>query len=197
MLLNTILLILFKPSAGYVATEDIKGLKKYYSQLLEDCQRGNNLTTLNPSVINNPAIYSLLASKYYLANEQGITINLEVFLDLNTINMKIYEFTRILGILMDNAIEAASQCDEKIMNVSFRNDEKRNRQLVIIQNTYTNKDVDTEQIFQKGFTSKSEEESSHGLGLWEVRRILKKRNNLNLYTTKDCIYFTQQLEIYL
>lgn len=180
-----------------MATEDIKGLKRYYSQLLEDCQRGNNLTALNPSIINNPAIYSLLASKYYLANEQGITINLEVLIDLNTINMKIYEFTRILGILMDNAIEAASQCDEKIMNVSFRNDERRNRQLVIIQNTYINKDVDTEEIFQKGFTSKTDEEVAHGLGLWEVRQILKKRNNLNLYTTKSEQYFTQQLEIYL
>ncbi len=192
-----ILLISFKLLDGYVATEDIKGLKRYYSQLLEDCQRGNNLTALNPSIINNPAIYSLLASKYYLANEQGITINLEVLIDLNTINMKIYEFTRILGILMDNAIEAASQCDEKIMNVSFRNDERRNRQLVIIQNTYINKDVDTEEIFQKGFTSKTDEEVAHGLGLWEVRQILKKRNNLNLYTTKSEQYFTQQLEIYL
>ena len=191
-----ILLILFRLLVGYVTTEDVKGLKKYYSQLLEDCQRGNNLTTLNPSIINNPAVYSLLASKYYLANEQGITINLEVLIDLNIINMKIYEFTRILGILMDNAIEAASQCEEKIMNISFRDDEKRNRQLILIQTTYLNKDVDTEEIFQKGFTSKPDDESVHGLGLWEVRQILKKRNNLNLYTTKDSQYFTQQLEIY-
>lgn len=191
------LLILFKLLGGYVATEDIKGLKKYYSQLLEDCQRGNNLTTLNPSIINNPAIYSLLASKYYVANEQGVNINLEVLLDLNSINMKIYELTRTLGILMDNAIEAASQCNDKIINISFRNDEKRNRQLIIIQNTYVNKDIDTEEIFQKGYTSKSDDDAAHGLGLWEIRQILKKRNNLNLYTTKDCEYFTQQLEIYL
>lgn len=81
---------------GYVDSNDIEGLKKYYSQLLEDCQRVNNLTSLNPSVINNPAIYSLLASKYYKADELGIRINLEIFLDLNNINMKIYEFTRIL-----------------------------------------------------------------------------------------------------
>ena len=81
---------------GYVDSNDIDGLKKYYSQLLEDCQRVNNLTSLNPSVINNPAIYSILASKYYKADELGIKIDLEVFLDLNNINMKIYEFTRIL-----------------------------------------------------------------------------------------------------
>ncbi len=183
---------------GYVTTEDIKGLKKYYSQLLEDCQRVNNLAALNPTTINNPAIYSLLASKYYIANEQGININLEVFLDLNEINMKIYEFTRVLGILLDNAIEASSQCNEKIINISFRNNEKKNMQEIIIQNTYNNKDINIDEIFQKGYTSKtSENKSSHGLGLWEIRQILKKRNNLNLYTTKSEKYFTQQLEIYL
>lgn len=152
---------------------------------------------MNPSTINNPAIYSLLSSKYYLATEQGITINLEVFLDLNEINMKIYELTRILGILLDNAIEASSQCNDKIINISFRNEPKKNRQLIIIQNTYINKDVNTEEIFQKGYSSKLNTKDSHGFGLWEVRQILKKRNNLNLYTTKNSKYFTQQLEIYI
>lgn len=36
-----------------------------------------------------------------------------------------------------------------------------------------------------------------GLGLWEIRQILKKHNNLNLYTSKDDKLFKQQLEIYL
>lgn len=36
-----------------------------------------------------------------------------------------------------------------------------------------------------------------GLGLWEIRQILKKHNNLNLYTSKDEKFFKQQLEIYL
>lgn len=112
--------------------------------------------------------------------------------------MKIYEFTRVLGILLDNAIEASSQCNEKIINISFRNNEKKNMQEIIIQNTYNNKDINIDEIFQKGYTSKtSENENSHGLGLWEIRQILKKRNNLNLYTTKSEKYFTQQLEVYI
>ena len=67
----------------------MNGLKKYYSQLLKDCQSVNNLTALNPDVINNPAIYSILASKYHKANELGIHINLEVFLDLTTLTTNI------------------------------------------------------------------------------------------------------------
>ena len=36
---------------------------------------------------------------------------------------------------------------------------------------------------------------SHGLGLWEVNKLLKKHESLNLRTSKDEIYFKQVLEI--
>ena len=171
---------------GYMDRNDMEGLRKYYSQLVEDIRHTNNLTTLSPKVVNNPAVYNILANKYHKADSLGIKINLEVFLDINTLHMKIYEFTRILGILMDNAIEAASECDEKIINVIIRRDTRKHMQLLIIENTYTNKEVDTEEIYKKGYTTK---EGNTGLGLWEIRQILKKNNNLNLYTTKNDKYF--------
>lgn len=178
---------------GYIQINDMEGLKKYYKQILKDCDKVNNLYVLSPDVINNPAIYSILASKYYLADSKGITISLDVFLDLNDLKMQIYEFTRILGILLDNAIEASSECDEKIINITIRNEENKHRQVLIISNTYPNKDVDTEKIYEKAYTTKP---NNTGLGLWEVRKILKKNNNLNLFTTKNSEFFTQQLEIY-
>ncbi len=182
---------------GYVSTNNMGGLKEYYSDLMDDCQKVNNLSILNPELINNPAIYSLLTSKYYKATELGINMHFEVFLDLKTLNIKTYDLTRMLGILLDNAIEASSKCDEKEIYITIRKDNKVNRQLFVIENTYTNKDVNTDRIFEKGYTSKTDDDGkSHGLGLWEVRKILKKNNNLNLFTTKDDKLFKQQLEIY-
>ena len=81
---------------GYISTNDMNGLKKYYSQLLDDCQRTSNLSALSPDVINNPAIYNLLASKYYKADKAGIKMNFEVYLDFNDLKIKIYELSRIL-----------------------------------------------------------------------------------------------------
>lgn len=178
---------------GYIFAEDVEGLKKYYTQLMKDYKQLDNLATLNPSIVNNHAIYNVLATKYHRANQLGIKINLEIFIDLNSLHMKIYEFTRILGILMDNAIEAAKECDEKIINVCIRKADNRNMQVLIVENTYNNKNVDTEKIFQKGVSSKP---GNTGLGLWEVHKILKKNNNLNLFTTKNDIFFRQQLEIF-
>ena len=182
---------------GYADRGDLEGLRVYYRQLLQDCGRTNNLTALNPEVINNPAIYNVLATKYHKADEIGVQINLGIFIDLNEIEkyMKIYEFTRILGILLDNAIEAASECENKVIHVSFRKEPNRRRLLVVIDNTYKNKDVNVDKIYEKDFSTKSKETNS-GLGLWEVRQILKKNNNLNLFTTKSEEFFSQQFEIY-
>lgn len=178
---------------GFIRTDDMEGLKKYYLQLEDDCQRVNNLYILNPEVVNNDGIYNLLTKKYYEADSKDIKVNITFLLDLSKLNMKIYEFARILGILLDNAIEASSECDEKLINLTFREDSRNSRQLIIVENTYKNKDVDTEKIFEKGVSGKEEHS---GLGLWEVRKLVKKNKNINLFTTKNEKFFIQQLEIY-
>lgn len=178
---------------GYIKTNDMKGLEKYYSQLEEDCEKVNNLYILNPDIINNPGIYNLLTTKYGEAVRKGIKVNLTFLLDLNNLHMKIYEFARMLGILLDNAIDAAYESDEKVLNIVFRNDSKNNRNIILIENTYKDKNVNIDEIFNKGITGK---ENHTGLGLWEVKQILKKNNNINLYTNKNDTYFSQQLEIY-
>lgn len=178
---------------GYIKTNDMEGLKNYYSQLEDDCQRVNNLYILNPNIVNNDGIYNLLTKKYYEAEREDIKVNITFLLDLSTLHMKVYEFARILGILLDNAIEASSESTEKIINLSFRDDFRNSRQLITIENTYSNKDVNTDIIFEKGVSGKDDHT---GLGLWEVRKLIKKNNNINLFTTKDDKFFKQQLEIY-
>ena len=178
---------------GYIKTEEMEGLRNYYLQLEDDCQRVNNLYILNPEVVNNDGIYNLLTKKYHEAESKDIKVNITFLLDLSTLNMKIYEFARILGILLDNAIEASSECEEKIINIVFRNDPNNFRQLVLIENTFNDKNLDTDKIFEKGISGK---ENHTGLGLWEVRKLIKKNNNINLYTSKSDKYFSQQLEIY-
>ena len=139
---------------GYIRTDDIEGLKKYYLQLEDDCQRVNNLYVLNPEVVNNDGIYNLMTKKYHKAEALDIKVNITFLLDLSKLNMKIYEFARILGILLDNAIEASSECEEKIINITFRDDSKNSRQIINIENTYKDKNVDTEKIFEKGISGK-------------------------------------------
>ena len=118
---------------GYVKTNDIDGIRTMSEGILKDCISTNNLEILDPDIINNSAIYSLITNKYYLAQEQDIVMNIEVMIDLKEINISNYDLCRILAILLDNAIEAASKCIEnKIINLKLLKDFKANRKLIII-----------------------------------------------------------------
>ena len=178
---------------GFVDTNDLDGLKRYYKDLVKDCQHVNSIALLNPNVINNGGIYNLLMTKYKKAQELQVKIDLEIFFDFTKLHMPIYEFARILGILIDNAIEAANETLAKNVKILIRDSVSTNTQIICISNTYQNKEVDINKIFEKGI---SEKENHQGMGLWEVKQILSKNNNINLITNKDENYFKQQLEIY-
>lgn len=178
---------------GFIENNDIPGLKTYFTEVKKDCRITNNLSILNPKIINNPGIYSLLNSKYFKATKANVNFELEFFLDLDTLNVNIYEFSRMLGILIDNAIEEAQKCTEKIVKVIFRRENKNHRAIIIVENTYLNKNVDTEKIFEKGVSGKK---NHSGIGLWEVRHYVEKSKNLDLFTTKNNRFFIQELSIY-
>ncbi len=178
---------------GYIETNDMPGLKNYYDELFQDCSQAKNLCLLSPEAINSPAIYILLANKYYKADSLGIKTYIECFIDFNNLYMQIYEFSRILGILLDNAIEAACECEDKIIKISILNEPNRNRQVLTIENTYKDKSIDLEKIYEKGFSTKK---NNTGLGLWEVNKIIRKNSNLAHYSSKNSEFFKQQIEIY-
>ena len=178
---------------GFINNNDMENLKKYYKNLFDDCQKLNSYSILNPEIINNSGIYNLLIKEFKKAEDKNVKINLDCFIDFNDIHMSIYELSRILGIFIDNAIEAAATSNNKSINISFRDSKSNRSQIIIVENTYTNKDVNISKIFEKGISSK---ENHSGVGLWKVRNIINFNKNLNLITTKNDKYFKQQLEIY-
>ena len=97
---------------------------------------------------------------------------------------------------MDNAIDASSKCDEKIINIDFHDIKVRKCQVISIENTYPDPNIDIGKLFDKGYTSKTENKEAHGIGLWQVSKMLKKYNNVILDTSKDEKYFKQELVIY-
>lgn len=179
---------------GYIATKDFNGLQKMYNDVIEECHEINNQKFFEKDKINNPAVYQLINSKYLLAKKESVKIKLEVYIDINKLKIKTLELCRILGILIDNAIEAAKECDDKMISIKFIKDKYNNRDLIVIENSCKNELIDLSRLKDKGFSTKKNK-LFHGLGLWKVNQIIKKNENLRLYTSRDKI-FKQQLEIY-
>ena len=123
---------------------------------------------------------------------QGIAEDKEIEIITNI--QDAYEFNgdeRLLENAISNIISNAVMYSPKKAKVFIDFNDK----VMKIENTYLNKDIDTERIFEKNYSTKSSKTNS-GLGLWEVRQILKRNNNLNLFTTKNDEFFIQQFEIY-
>lgn len=123
-------------------------------------------------------------------------MSIEIFADLEKIKIKTYEFARVLGILLDNAIDAAKKGNIKEIELKIAEELHNNRNIIIVKNTYDNKKIEIDRLFEKDYTTKQDDNKCHGLGLWEVRKILNKNDNLNLFTTVEGAFFKQQLEVY-
>ena len=179
---------------GYIATKDIEGLSNMYNEFILDYKKLENTKDFGELLKLNPAIYNIINNKYLEAKKDNINISVEIYVDLNSLKIKTYELCRVLGILIDNAIEATRECENKQISIKFIKDNYNNRSLVIIENPCKNTLLDLSKLKEKGFTTKKDK-LFHGLGLWRVNQIVKKNENLRLSTTRDKI-FKQQLEIY-
>ena len=175
---------------GYIKTNNMYDLKEYYNKLIPECFKVNNLYRFHSKLIGNPAIYSIISDKYNLAENKNIKMSLNILIDLNLINLDSYHLSKLLGILLDNAIEAASETPNKIINLTFQ--ELNRKQLLIIENTYLSKGISVSKIFKKNFTTKP---NNSGLGLWEVNKIIHKHDNLKLETRAGKEFFTQKIII--
>jgi len=175
---------------GYVQLGDMKSLKRMFKEILEESRQISTLDKLNPNIIKDPNIFGILIAKYQDCIKKNITMNLEIFTELENIEIKTYDLTRILGIFLDNAIEASAGSEDKRINLLIT--EEKGKIIIEITNTYTDKGLTVEKMYEKGISSKGE---CRGLGLYKAKEIIKKNPGVELKTTKDKEIFMQKLII--
>lgn len=178
---------------GYLAVGNIDGVKSYCKNLLHGFNDINLLSILSPKVINEPAIYGVVVSKMLYARENNLTLSLDIACDVSKINFPSFELSRIFGILLDNAIEAASESEQRNLKLEMYYDENRKCDVIIIGNSIDDPTkIDIIKMFEKDYSTK---ENPSGFGLYEVLKFFKKNNKGDIlpnidYNTK---FFTQTL----
>jgi two-component system sensor histidine kinase AgrC len=94
-------------------------------------------------------------------------VDIKILSRIDISDLTIFDFCKILGILLDNAVEAAEKCERKYVRLHM-NESDGCVLKVEISNTFSGS-VNTEKIYEKGVSSK---ENPSGYGLWEAKRIL-------------------------
>lgn len=179
---------------GYIAINDTEGAKLYCQNLVIGFNDINILSILSPKVIDDPAIYGVVVNKILIAREKNLTLSLDITADVANINFPKFELSRILGILIDNAIEAAEESDDKKLIVDIRHDYKNNSDIIKIANSVKDTNIDLDKLFTKNYSTKA---NPSGFGLYEVAKFLKRfpQGNLNTTIDKNNKIFSQTLII--
>ena len=136
-----------------------------------------------------PQARSLLLSKLAAMGQKGIDCRLEVLYPVETVGMDVWDFTRCLGILLDNAAEAALEAEAPWVEVVLL---AQGEGLSLrVSNPYAGT-VDPDKIWAEGFSTKGED---RGLGLPSYQRILAGYANAACSTSWADGVFVQELAV--
>lgn len=177
--------------AGLYAAEKSNDTLKFLEENIlrfEENLSASIKETSSLSHIKIEEVKGLVLSKMMQAKENGVLLFLEVIKDVGFVYMNIVDFNRCLGILIDNAIEAAGRGDKKEVHVvMIQEDEKF---ILIVKNTYKGV-IQIKDIWQEGYSTKGEK---RGIGLSNYNEILSKYNHITKETKVEEDYFVQILK---
>lgn len=139
--------------------------------------------------VQNPYLKSLLISKLTLINQNKIDCHFECRDVVNDIAINIFDLVRLLGISIDNAIEATKGQKDGQIQIALVQEPT---QLSIIINNTTSEKSDINEMMQEGFTTK---QHHTGLGLVNVQDIKKKYPNLFVQYRKNDKWFNLNVVI--
>lgn len=102
---------------------------------------------------------------------------------------KLRQICILLGIYLDNAIEAATQSEKKVVTLEIYLSKERLN--FVVSNTYEN-DIPLEEIKKKGYSTKGED---RGKGLHYAEKVVNKNKDLNADNIILNEYYIQTLSI--
>ena len=134
-----------------------------------------------------PQVRSLLLSKLAAMEEKGVERRLEVLYPVADVGMDVWDFTRCLGILTDNAAEAALETDWPWVEVILL--AQGGRVSLRVSNPW-NGSEDPASFWNEGWSTKG---AGRGLGLCSYQRILTVYPNASASASWKGGVFVQEL----
>lgn len=150
-------------------TEELIKMQREYCAEIEE----QNKYTKILNGINNPILAGFLFCKLTSMAEEGIQIEYDVSVDENEMIIPAYDLNEIIGILLDNAVEAVKENVSNLegaVKLELHKCDKHFRACVKnISKKYTNAEL--EQFFSEKYTTKG---IGRGIGLEKIKDYQKK-----------------------
>lgn len=162
---------LFSSHYTYKTYEQLVQAQMEYSKKLVKENKYNSLLLMEDKVLA-----AFLYDKFVEIEEENISLECRIGAAFEEISMPTYHIIEMIGILIDNAVEAVKNVDEKRIYIEMVDDGKAVHFIIrniCVHITYE----EIEQWFQMGISNKG---INRGIGLYHVRELCKKWN-CNIY----------------
>ncbi|NFR22648.1 GHKL domain-containing protein [Clostridium botulinum] len=185
---------MLSPLKEYIDNEDIEGLSEFFYNNVIDMDK--NIKWSNSNIdklkyIKFSGLKAILSTKLIKASSMNIDINVHIVEDIDYIHMNIMDLCRIIGILMDNAIEASGECEAPKICIVVAN--KNDYVVIALHNNFFGDKPLIHKIYKEGFSTKGR---GRGLGLYTVKNIIDiKYENVFLNTSIEGNVFIQEIWI--
>ncbi|KKB24655.1 quorum-sensing sensor histidine kinase AgrC [Staphylococcus carnosus] len=177
----------------YIRDDDMPGLKSYFDKNivpLKDSIQTNSFKINGIERLKIRELKGLLTTKIIQAQENKIRVSVEVPDEINHISINMIDLSRMVGIILDNAIEASLEIEDPLIQIGFMKEE--NSVVIIIMNKCAKDIPKVHELFQESFSTKG---NNRGLGLSTLKEISESKDNVLLDTVIENHYFIQKLEI--
>ena len=180
---------------GYINNDDFdkEKLKKYFNSTIMNFNNNIELNDIVIAKLNSikvSSLKSLITNKVLIAQNNNINVDINIQGEITNFYTDEMQLSRILGILLDNAIEASLElADDKKIEMNIIQIDKTTD--IQISNTFNNTGIPITDFNKEGFSTKG---TNRGLGLSSAHEIANKLNML-LNTEIDGNTFIQNLSI--
>ncbi|NMB97157.1 MAG: GHKL domain-containing protein [Clostridiaceae bacterium] len=168
---------------GLIEIDEYFEARNYIEKIYADIQKISSFLKTS-----NPAVNALLQAKNLYAQKRGISVSLHVSSRLEKLPMPSWELCRVLGNIIDNAIDALESVNrDKILCIEISEDIK-SFNFKISDNGIGIPDSIQKQIFERGFTTKGD--SGQGLGLSISKEVIEEhKGSINVTSNAEATVF--------
>ncbi len=174
--------------SGLLNRGDYEGCKRYLQNLTEDSVGMNELLPLA-----DPAISSLILSFRSRAQQDGIKLEISIENDLSQIATNVYETNKIIGNLLQNALDEARQLKDKSYGIHLSILKRGEFCMIHV----SNRTAGTQPMaaYQYG---KSQKASHEGIGIASIQALANRYGGLVYFRMEgDIIHFVAKIPLVL
>lgn len=172
-----------------------KNIPEYIDKIVENKLKDNEQLMGQSSIIPEGGLRGLVYSKMLLMKEYNIDFDLSIDRSIKRVQLlqlgdtTVLDICKIIGVFLDNAIEAVSSLEERFIDLEMSIENKK--LYISVSNNYEGI-IPMEEIENHGYTTKGR---GHGYGLSLVKKIIDENSLLKNEKGVSSEEFTQRLII--